>query len=383
MSTFNFRQRFRSTAAAVETTPGTDAAPTVSVNAVRMESPAMPPNLETITNEEVTIGVDRRPDDPGGGYAGFTGTTLLKGSSTAGTAPEAGVFYRGSGWSETLLAADIAGSAQGGTDATIQLASGDAANVRRGMVVQFNGELRVVDAVDTGTDTLDVYPDWTTAPASADSYTVLACALYEPADVGMETLSIHMYEHNKQAGGQARLTKALGAMSSYELEVPVRQPGRVTWNFRGKFVKPVDVADPGSPTYDTVVPAPFMGAGVYLDGTAIKLNTFTLQSGSEVQQPDDPADSFGFDAADINDRRFSGTINPPRSLVSVRDAIGDFLNASEVKYWQHWGPAAGRRTSIYIPRVRSMVPEEQVNEGYVHENIPFQVADGRVFKCFF
>ena len=381
----DFRQRFRSVAAKVEATPGTDATPTPAANAVRFENPTMPRNLETIGNEEVTYGIDRRPDDPGGGYMQFTGATLMKGAGTAGTAPEAGVLYRGAGFAETLLAADITGSAQGGTSSTIQLASGDAANVAVGMVVRHgpSGETRAITAVDSGTDTLTVYPDWTTAPSASDAYTVFACALYTPVDTGLEALSIYQWEHNKRASADALLTKLIGSMAGLEMEVPVRQPGRVNWTFRGKFAKPADVSDPGPSAYDSVVAAPFMGAGVYLGGNEIKLNSFSLSSGVEVQQPDDPADPFGYDVADINDRRFSGSINPPRALTSTRDVVQDFLDAKESRFWMHWGPSAGRRTSILIPQLRSMVPEEQQQNGYVHENIPFQVDEGRVYICIY
>lgn len=367
----DYRTLNRTVTAKVETTPGTDATPTVGANAVKVEDPQVAGNIEALQTNEVGGGLDRDAAVPGGGGGAFSCGVNVKGSGAGGTAPEWGALLRGCGLAETVLAADITGTATAGGASSITLAS--ATNVEIGHVITTTGgtgpgQTRVITGLD-GAEA-SVYPDWTTEPDATTEYAIKASALYVPASAGLAHLSIYDYLHSSSSGVDSKLRKVLGAVGNLQLTFGTSGIVRADFNFTGKFSAPSEVSHPGAATFDNQRPISFKSADVSLGGKRTKFNQLTLDLGNEIVAADDPGDEFGVDVGQITRRGITGRINPPVAIHSDRNVWSDFLAGTDRKLWVRYG-TPGNGVSLYIPELRYTGSEDEDINGLAHEGIPF------------
>jgi hypothetical protein len=367
----DYRTLNRTILAKNESTPGTDAAPVVADDAVKVEDPNPTPGLTSEETNEVTGSLDAGAAIASGAPGAWAANVLVKGSGAGGTAPEYGALLQSCGLAETLLAADITGTASAGAAGTITLAS--ATNVEIGMVITTtggtgSGQTRVI----TGLAALvaSVYPNWTVTPDATTTYAIKACALYVPASGGFPHSTIYDYQHSSTGAVDSRLRAYTGWLGNAQLTLPTRQVGRLAFNGQAKFVTPTDETHPGAATYDNQRPVPFVSADFSLGGAAIKNPTFTLDLGNQLSVPPDPADAFGNDVGQIVRRRITGRINPPMALLSVRDVVAAFLAATSAKLWVRFG-TPGNGFSLYLPELRYTGQENEDLEGLAFEGIPF------------
>lgn len=367
----DYRTLNRTVLAKTETTPGTDASPTVGANAVKLEEPNPVPGLTAEDTNEVGGSLDASAAVANGAPGTFSGTALLKGSGAGGTAPEYNAFLKACGLAETLLAADITGTASAGASGTITLAS--ATNVEIGHVIVTtggtgSGQTRVITAINSLV--ASVYPDWTVTPNATTTYAIKASALYVPASTGIAHATVYDYQHSSSSGVNSRLRPYTGWLGNAQIALPAGRVGRIAFSGQGKYVQPTDVSHPGAATYDSQRPTPFVSADISLGGSTIKLNEFSLDLGNEIVVSSDPGDAFGVDIGRIVRRRITGRINPPMDLLSTRNVVTDFLAASTAKLWVRFG-SAGNGVSIYIPDLRYIGQENEDVNGLAHEGIPF------------
>lgn len=389
----NFRSQNTLTTAKVETTAGVDAAPTPSANAVRGEPADWAPAFDTEQTNFARGSISMSAPIVNGGAAKISIKTALMGSAAAGTtAPDIGVYFRGCAMSETLLAADVSGTAQAGATGSITLAAGASAvdNFYRGLVIETTGgtgpsQRRVISAYNGTSKVATVYPNWTVTPDDTTTYAIRKAALYQPITVAQETLTIYSYLRNSASAGLARLRKVLGAMGGYEITIDPKKIARVTFNFQGQFPgAPTDVSDPGVGTYAGADPKPYISAQTFLGGVAVKFNEFTLSSGNQASNFDDPAQAYGNDTTEIVDRTTTGKITPALSMIATMDAITDWITSTSKPLWLCWG-AAGSGVSIFIPALRYTGNEPGDSGGFAVEGLPFQATgdDLEVLITFF
>lgn len=387
----DFRTRARTILAKIESTSGTDASPTVGADAVKMINPASSNALEVLETNEVTRAIDRVARITGGGPGGFSGGVYLKGSGSAGTAPEFGPLLRACAMSETLLAADDTGTAQAGATGSITLAAATVStdNEFRGMIIETtggtgSGQIRVITGTTASSQVATVYPDWSVTPDATTTYAIRACAVYQPASSSLETATLYEYIHKVGAGNHL-LRKRLGMAGTWSLSAQTRQIGQLDFTFSGQLQSDADVSDPGAATYDDVTARPIMSANSYLGGVAVKQRLLSLDYGGQVAVPDDPSNAYGIDAASVVDRRISGRINPPRANVATRDVLADLIAGTEKALWLQWGATAGSRVSIYCPAIRFTGAEDEDIDGFMADGIPFDAGgiDTGVFLTFF
>lgn len=379
----NFRRQNRTFAFKIETTAGTDAAPTVGANAIAVEDPSFSQEWQLEDTNEVTGSLDRSAQITGGGSGAMTATALLKGAGAGGSAPEVGPLLRVSALAETLLASDVTGVTQAGSTTTeVVLASGaiSANDDHIGSLITVDGALRVITDSVASSDTVTVFPPLSGAPGTGVAYTVHAGATYEPASTSLETGSGYLWEHNS-TGGNARLHKVLGAVATCSLTIPVRRPGRFSFNLRGQLQAVTDVTDPGAATYDGETPPVFVGATAYLGSSAVKFSEFSLDFGNEVALADDPGQAYGFDVGAVVRRRITGRVNPRSENVATRNTFAQIAAGTSSVFWATWGSGDGRTVSILIPQFRPINSSDADNNGFGHEGIDFAAlgADTAVY----
>lgn len=94
--------------AKIEVTYGTDPTPTAAANAILASNPAVRVDGRMLTREYLESTLSRRAHVMGRVVVDFEFTTEVKGSGTAGTAPEVGVLWRAAAHSETIVPATSA-----------------------------------------------------------------------------------------------------------------------------------------------------------------------------------------------------------------------------------------------------------------------------------
>lgn len=363
-----------------ETTPGTDASPTVGSDAVLCEDPVVTADLQSIETNEVTGSLDDRGSIRTGALGRATFTVIAKHSGAAGTAPEIGPSLRCCGMQETVTAAAITGTASAGTTSTITIEGADISSDDQlnGMPIRITSGTNsgyqgfIIDSVDSG-GVVTVCPPAAVAFDNTSVYSIDINVRYAPESSGQEWASIYGYEHRTDAGN-SRLTKIVGAQGTWTLSLPVRDVPRFSFDFVGRPVAPSDVSHPGAPTYDSTTAFPFLDAGCYLTSGAsvVKINNLSVDYGAAVQAADDPSDDFGYDIAGITRRRVGGTIVPPKSLLSAFNPFTSWQNQTEYGFAAWWGPSAGNRMAIIIPALRFQNRTDQDVNGFAYDSLPFR-----------
>lgn len=371
----DYRTRNRLVLAKVEGTSGQDASPTVA-NAVRVENPQYNPTYETVTTNEVTGSLDADAPVPGGGYSEMTFDIYARGAGTgnAGAGVEYAPLLKACGLEETLTASDVTDTLASATTTVLTLAAGasstDDAYVGMWIECDDTTGLHVITDYDGTSKEATVSPAYASPPTGED-YTIYANALYKPRSTGLETITVYKYDLPTPTQ-DAVLEKIIGGAGQLTFTMPVRQPGKFSFNISGALNSASDVSVPSDPTYITDSAPGYREALTYLDGSAIKLNTLDFDLGLNVQRADDPANEYGYGLAGITERSPTGRINPPRQLVASVDPFTVWKNSTGQTFAVTWGSSAGNRLGIYLPDIRYTAVESQDINGFLHDGLPFR-----------
>lgn len=364
---------------------GTEGSPTPGSNAIKVRQPiGYSPNFQALDTDFVQAGLDQSAPIIGGGMVGMRLAAFLKGAGTGGTAPDWGTLLRGCGMSATALGAALTGTAQAGAASTITLAASGPSSTNdayRGMVIRTTGgtgpnQKRIITAYNGSTKVATVVPAWTVQPDNTTTYSIDAGILYRPVSQGLEALTLWAYQLNNVGGSDARLRKVKSAMGSFSLAVRPRELPTIDFTFQGQLpAAPTDVSAPTAPTYQSAEPAPFVNANAFLGGSAIQFADFSFDLGAQVAQFDDPAAAYGYDVGDILARQATGRITPNSTLLSARNLFADWLASTSRDLWLEWGPAAGRRVSLYFPALRLISNEPGDVRGFATEQVGFRSVE--------
>ena len=392
-----FAEKARVVLAKVETTAGTDAAPTVGANAVRTITATPGINLEVQEIPAASGVLDDNEQAPNGGKMEPNVSVVLRGSGAAATAPDFDPLLQAAGFGVTNLASDVTGTATAGGASTISIEDADisADGQYVGMIIELTAgtgygaglpkqnRRLITGSVDTGA-VLTVYPPWVTPPDTDTEYAIKACNLYKPISSGLKAATLKLIER-ESGGGSARRFTSLGSRFNMQLNLPVRSNGTLTFAGQGALQAPDDLTDPGDPTLQSSRPFSWLDAQTYLDGASICMNALTLDLGNEVITRACPNEVYGYRTGDVPRRRATGTINPDATNVATRDVFSEWAAQSSVKLWTAFGPSAGNRVSIYIPEMIYGAVQPTPIDGFMHDSINF-LSGGQnqgVLLCFF
>jgi hypothetical protein len=374
----------------LETTSGVDSSPALS-DAILVENPASPAELQTVETNEVTGALDARAPIPAGGWRNFTGRIYLKGSGVAGTAPEFDPILQIATMAPTTLGVAATGTAQAGAAGSLTLASGASAtdDIYKGVPLTTtggtgSGQTRIITGYNGTTKIATVSPNWTVTPNGTTTYSIPANVRYHAQSSTLKTATIARYLHRADAGN-SKLEKIVGACANVAFTLQPRQGTYFDVTARGALGAPSDVANPGTATYDDVRPLPLLSAFIHVGQLKARVNTFTIDLGNEMTMESDPSAEFGYDVAGITRRRIGGTLSLPKELESVRNSFEAWKTGAETLMTAYWGATAGNRVALLIDNlVYTGVADEDV-EGFAYDSLPFRLnaSDNDLFVTFY
>ena len=236
--------RRRLLASKIETTYGVDPVPTGAANAILLSDlEVTPQDADFADRGLIRPYLGRSEQLPAGIRAMVKAGVELQGSGTAGTAPGWGPLLRGCGFSETLSAAAVTGTAQAGTTTSITLAAAGTSAVDGfyvGMPIRItggtgSGQSAFISAYNGTSKVATVSPAFGVAPTGTSTYSIDACVVYKPISTGFESLT-HYFQLD---GVQHRI---LGSRGSVSLSLKKKEIPKLNFEFTGLYQPVVDSA---------------------------------------------------------------------------------------------------------------------------------------------
>lgn len=369
------RTKFQALLAKIESTPGVDASPVAGSDALACENIRITGNPNVINTNEYTGTIDSLAPIVGGMPFQITFDVPVKGSGTAGTPPEFGKLLKACGMAETITASAIGASAQAATAGTANTATGGlnftaTAQLYRGMPLLLAGNPAAGDILPIADYTAGkVFTLPKSFSPSLDTSTTLQIpinVLYAPASNSIPALTFYRYKDGK-------LLKLFGGRGSWRLAGKSGDIFRFSFTFLCMFGAESDTAMI-SPTLQATRPVAWKGStggAMFMNKLAIPLTDFSLDSGINPVQPDNPNAAEGFDVAEIVARNLTGQINPVERLVAVDDVMTDFRSGNARMIAAKVGTVAGNRFGVVVPAALYTGDNEEDRSGIAGVTVPF------------
>jgi hypothetical protein len=382
MSTNLVRLRNAAVAVKIEVTPGTDAIAGTPANVdwigadcqVQFDQSAVP-------NSEMTGSLDRAPAIVGGLRPRLRLTMPLRGSGTAGTAPEWGRLMQCATMQETLTAAAVPA-------APLALTAGGASAVTLGATFgttaqQYRGMPLALGAITSDQPALSAISDYTTGRVAtlihtvSTSFTTTQTAQipinqrYSPTsdETVFKTCTIYFFAD----GMRWRFTGCLGTWS---LDLTTGGIGQLSFDLVGTFL---DYSATALPTgWNTVIrpTAPrFVAGACRMNGAIARVRALSVQAGVATVLPENPEATEGYDPAVPVERDVSGSLDPLMDTTVSVSRFNNFRNGTNMILGAILGSTPGNRFAIVLPSIRAtaMNPGDRGSLGV--DSIGFQ-ADG-------
>ena len=139
---------------------------------------------------------------------------------------------------------------------------------------------------------------------------------YAPVSTAIESATIYFYED----GSRYVLT---GCRGSANINLEVGNKGMIEFTFTGHFTGPTDTPLV-TPTYQSTLPAPFIGASFSILGYAGVINAINLDIANEVATPPDANSGDGYAPIIIADRDPNGSVDPEATLAGTKNWVNEW-----------------------------------------------------------
>ncbi|MGE0715648.1 MAG: hypothetical protein AB7P02_09405 [Alphaproteobacteria bacterium] len=377
--------------AKIESTEGVDAAPAAG-DAILAENLRLTFDPGLVTTNEMTGSLDPEAPIVGGLKASVTFDVYLKGSGSAGTAPEFGPLFKACGWQEVVTGAAIGAptTASAGTTGTVTLGTSatTTAQAYRGMPIVLSGNPATPAATFitnyTSGKVATLARNFSPALTTATLWQIPANVLYRPTSDDSLIKSVSMYFYMDGV-----LVKMLGSRGTFVITHVAGQPAKIAFTFTGMYGGKTDAAVVAG-TFDATRPPIWRdpngdASGHFSIGKVeAALRQFVFTNGNQNVYPDNPNEAEGFQPTVIASRRMTGSMDPLATLVATRNLMDDFRNGTQRLVHSRIGTVAGNRIGLTIPLAHPENYTPGDREGLATEEVPFFCAgkDAGAFMCF-
>ncbi len=378
MSTNLVRMKFAAVAAKIEVTPGTDAIGGTPVAAdwiaSEMEVQFDPTIIEL---PELTGSLDRAPSVVGGLKPRLRLRMPLRGSGTAGTAPDFGRLMRCCTFAELVTGTAVGAptAATAGTTTTVTAAApfGTTAQQYRGMPLLLSGVRTTVTGIVDYTASRVITIGHTEGSAMGIS-TLLQVpinVLYSPTsdESVYRTATIYFY-------ADGLLWTFTGALGTASLELTTGGIGFVTFEMRAQFASKTATAMPaGAAAVLRPTPPRFVAGRCQLNRALAQVRTLTINAGVNVILPDDPESAEGYGAALPIERDVAGNLDPYMNTTNSVALFNAFRAGTSMSLMAIIGSTPGNRFIATVPNAKAIGMDPGQRDGLGQHGIGFQ-GDG-------
>ena len=372
------RMKFAAVAAKIETVPGTDAIGGTPAAAdwiaSEMEVQFDPTIIEL---PELTGSLDKASSVVGGLKPRLRLRMPLRGSGTAGTAPDFGKLMRCSTFAELVTAAAIGAptAATAGTTTTVTAATpfGTTAQQYRGMPLIVTG----IAAGTTGIVDYTAARVITTGDTAGTAYTIGSLlqipinVLYSPTsdESVYKTATIYFY-------ADGLLWTFTGALGTPSLELTTGGIGFISFEMRAQFASKSATAVPaGAAAVLRPTPPRFVGGKCQLNKALAQVRTLTINAGVNVILPDDPESAEGYGAALPIERDVAGNLDPYMNTTNSVALFNAFRTGTPMSLMAIIGSTPGNRFVAIVPNAKAIGMDPGARDGLGQHGVSFQ-ADG-------
>jgi len=177
---------------------------------------------------------------------------------------------------------------------------------------------------------------------------------YAPVSTGHESGYMYYYQDGV-------LHKLGGCRGNVAVSLEVGAPGKLSFTITGHASAVTD-ASMVTPTYDSTVPVPAIGASFAVGGYAAVIAALNFDMSNTVATPPDMNASDGFSQVYITARDVNGSFDPEMVLVATNDFLGDLAAGSTMALATGTiGSTAGERWAISMPAIyaRDIAPGDR------------------------
>lgn len=382
------RMRFAAIAAKIETTPGQDA---ISGSPANSDFIAADCEVDfdpvVVDNPELTGTLDKAPGIVGGLRPRIRLKVPLRGSGTAGTAPEWGKLLRCCTMAETTTASSVGAptAATAGTTTSLTLAApfGTTAQQYRGMPLLLSGDRTVTTGIIdyTAGRVASIGESMATAGTASTLAQIPANVLYAPTsdETVYRTCTIYFYADgmNWRFGG---------VQGSWSLELTTGGMGFLNFDLRGQMLSFTGASLPTG--WNTVIrptPPRFVAGRCQLYFATAQCRTLSLDAGIQAVLPDNPESLEGYDPAVPILRDTKGAIDPYMNTTNAVTLYNNFRNGTPMPLMAIVGSTAGNRFLVTVPNARAVGFKPGNRDGLGQNAIDFQCdgADSDAFIASF
>jgi len=198
--------------------------------------------------------------------------------------------------------------------------------------------------------------------------------LYKPASTGHKSITFYLYDVQAETGNY-RLHEVNGARGNANIILEAGQIPRIEFSFKGKYVLPIDTADPGNATYESTTPPVVSSSSFSLNsvGTLV-IQSVNVDIANEVSERPDLDDATSIAGFMITGRKPNGSFNPEAVLLATYDFWTDWVGATQRALSVVCGATAGNICTITAPKVIIDAISEGDRNGIRTEDIPFRLS---------
>jgi hypothetical protein len=378
MSVNLVRMKFSAIAAKIETTAGTDAIAGVPAAGDWIGADCeVQFDPQIIEIPEYNGSLDRPASVVGGLRPRLRLRMPLRGSGTAGTAPEWGRLLRCCTFSELVTASAVGAptAATAGTTTTVTAATpfGTTAQQYRGMPLIVTGTGAITTGIVdyTASRVITIGETSPVAFTTASLLQIPINVLYSPTsdESVYKTATIYFY-------ADGLLWTFTGALGTASLELTTGGIGFITFEMRAQFASKAAASVPaGAAAVLRPTPPRFVGGKCQFNKALAQVRTLTINAGVNVILPDDPESAEGYGAALPIERDVAGNLDPYMNTTNSVALFNAFRAGTPMSLMAIIGSTPGNRFVAIVPNAKAIGMDPGARDGLGQHGINFQ-ADG-------
>lgn len=381
--------------ATTEATEGVAQAATNSTDVVLLENLQVNFNESQQVTQEVTGTLDPATDIPIGGPCSVSFDTWLKGSGTAGTAPEIGKLFKACGWGETITSSALVNTSTAtATGNSVTLSTGvfaGATDAYKGMIALLSinpasSTYTNITAFNNSTGVMTFAETFAISLGPTTVVTLPKNVLYTPVSppTTIPSLTLRAYKDGV-------LSTLAGCRGTFKMAMVAGQGVKLSWSFSGIMAQPrTDSANPTNASPDSaqtklVWRNDSQNGGFLADGSRIGVAGLNFDNGISLDNAPNPNQPSGYDVADIGGRVMRGDFNPRLTSIATKDWLArkragttSILSAFALN-------AAGNASSILMPAANLTAYGYEKQGPMIGQKLPLKATGSNTgaYICFF